>query len=100
MYDKKQLLGAAGSTTSGTNTVIDGGLYVLDYVCSSWGTGALQLQALGPDNATFINVGTSVTANGSQGPIALGFPTTVKATITGTPSANVFASLTRYQGPI
>jgi hypothetical protein len=100
MYDKKQLLGVAGSTTSGSNTVIDGGLYVFDYVCATWNTGVLQLQAMGPDNATFINVGTSVTANGSQGPIALGFPTTVKATITGTPSANVFASLTRYQGPI
>lgn len=99
MQDKKPLLGATGSTSTGSTIApVDGGLYVLSYVCSNWNSASGQLQFLASDNATWVNVGTAATANGSQGPIAIGAAASVRFTITGTPSAAVFAQLDRYQG--
>ncbi len=42
---------------------LDGGLYELAAV-ATWGGGNVQLQQLGPDGSTWLNVGTDLTANG------------------------------------
>lgn len=100
MMDKVQLLGAAGAaaTLTSPNKTIDGGLYVWDYVCSNWNGATIALQVQGPDLATFFQIGNPAGANGSQGPFSMGEPSIAKVVVTGTPSANIYASLTRYHG--
>ena len=98
MQDNVYPLGSAGGTATGNPTLVDGGLYNMDYVSSNWGTGVWQLQALLPDNATYANVGATFSANGVQGPIAVGQAMRVRAQLaSGSPSAAVIVRLSRYQ---
>jgi hypothetical protein len=50
------------SATTGSFTLM-GGKYGLD-VSATWNSGNMQLQTLATDGATWVNVGSSVTANG------------------------------------
>jgi hypothetical protein len=100
MQDLVYPLTSLGSTATGSATGVEGGLYNMDYVSSNWGTGVWQLQALLPDNATYVNVGNPFSANGVQGPIAISQAMRVRAQLaSGTPSAAVIVRLGRYQDP-
>ena len=55
------------SNISSTTAVFSliGGKYGLD-ISATWSSGAAQLETLSIDGSTFVNVGSSVTANGVQ----------------------------------
>jgi hypothetical protein len=71
-----------------------------DYVWSVQGTfggASVQLQSLGPDGATYQNIGAAKTApdtNGGTG-VGLGSNATVRATVTGGTPSGIYASLSR-----
>lgn len=63
---------------AGTKAIADaqgqslrGGVYQLAAHSAAWGGGNAQLQQLGPDGATYLNVGSQITADGVQGPLYL-----------------------------
>lgn len=100
MQDLLFPLTSAGGTATGSAFSVEGGLYNMDYVSSNWGTGVWQLQVLLPDATTYANVGTTFSANGIQGPFAIGQAARMRAQLaSGTPSAAVIIRLSRYQDP-
>lgn len=70
-----------------------GGVYALDVIGTGFGT--VTLQRKGPDDSTFINAATAISANGTSGAISLppGLYRLTIATTTG-----VYATLTRIPG--
>ena len=85
-------------TTSGSAVTVDGGRYIVDAVCATWNGATAQLQYLSADNATYVNVnGASFVANGAA-EIMVGAGALMKMTISGTPSAGVYAALKRVPG--
>jgi hypothetical protein len=74
---------AAGATTPVSGIV--GASYVLACVSASWAGVSVQLQALGPDGTTYLNVGTALSANGTLG-VVIGANATARLNVTGTPS--------------
>jgi hypothetical protein len=74
---------AAGSTTPVTGVI--GGSYIFACTASNWNSATAQLQALGPDGTTWLNVGTAMSANGTQG-VVIGANASVRVTVTGTPT--------------
>lgn len=75
------------ASATGDYQSIDGGTYIWDAV-GTFGGATLQLQTLGPDGATDLDVdGATLTANGSfESPIAIGDGTQVRVEVTGSPS--------------
>lgn len=53
-----------GSNLAATSSVftVNGGKFSLD-ISGTWGSGNAQVELLGPDGSTWLNVGSSVTAN-------------------------------------
>jgi len=71
-----------------------------DYVFSVQGTfggASVQLQALGPDGATYMNIGAAKTAPDTTGGtgVGIGSNATVRATITGGTPSGLYATLSR-----
>jgi hypothetical protein len=98
MMDRINLLGIAGSQTDGSALLVDGGLYVWENVCATWNSATVTLEALAADGSTYYSVAGPIGANGATGPVAVGGPTRLRANITGSPSAVIYSTLTRYQG--
>lgn len=70
---------------------INGGSYEW-CTTGTFGGASLQLQALGPDGTTYINVGSAVTSAGCTG-VVLGRNAQVKVTVTGGTPSGLFSSL-------
>lgn len=71
-----------------------------DYVWSVQGTfngASVQLQSLGPDGTTYMNIGAAKTAADTTGGtgVGLGSNATVRAVITGGPPTGIYATLSR-----
>lgn len=82
---------ASGNVASPAATVF-GGDYILDQVCSAYGS--LQLQRLGPDGATWITSLTKTAADGAAPTgITIGGKAQVRVVLSGT--AGCAATLTR-----
>lgn len=85
----------SNATTSGSAVTVDGGKYTVDAVCATWNGASVQLQYLSADQSTYVNVsGATLNANGSF-EVNVGAGTLMKMTITGTPSAGVYAAMKR-----
>lgn len=79
---------ATGAAVEG----VRGGSYIAAVAGTFGGTSA-QLQALGPDGATWINVGTAMTSAAQQG-VVVGQNATVRMKLTGGSPTGMFTSLT------
>ena len=70
MSDYNQILKLASNSgpSAGTTPVVTGigGKFMLQAISGGWGGGNAQLQEMGPDGSTWLNVGTAMTANGVQ----------------------------------
>lgn len=73
-----------------------GGDYIWSVV-GTFGGASVQLQALGPDGATYQNIGAAKTAPDTTGGTGVGLGTnaTVKAVVTGGTPTGLFATLSR-----
>lgn len=58
----------------------------------TFGGASLQLQALGPDGSTYMNVGSAITSAGCTG-VVIGQKATVKVTVTGGSPSALYSSL-------
>jgi hypothetical protein len=60
--------GRSWSNISATTAsfTLNGGEYGITAACASWGGGTVQLEVLGPDQATWIAAATALSANGFQ----------------------------------
>ena len=77
-------INAAGRTA--TITSAPKGNYILSCVASSWGGATAQLQALGPDGATWLSGGVSaLSANGTTA-VTVGVGASLSILVTGTPT--------------
>lgn len=54
------------ATGASSTFVLEGGRYLMNGVSASWGGGNVELQMLGADGATYVKVGSDITANSSQ----------------------------------
>lgn len=84
--------GASSSIALVTNSValssvsgVSGNSYIFACSATSWAGGSAKLQALGPDSTTWMDVGTALTANGTQG-VVIGSNATIRVVITGSPT--------------
>lgn len=96
-----QLLGAGGSTSTGSAMSWPGGAGTFGATCAGWNGAnlSLQFQPPGGDGTTWVAVGvdTSISANGG-GNFNLP-PCQIRAAISGAvPSSNVFASAAKGAG--
>ena len=82
-YGLASNINAPGTTSPVTGVL--GASYVFGCVATTWNSATAQLQALGPDGATYINVGTAISANGTLG-VVIGAGATVRVTVSGTPT--------------
>lgn len=85
----------ANNTPAAAQTAYGG-----DYVWSVQGTfngASVQLQSLGPDGTTYMNIGPAKTAPDTTGGtgVGLGSNATVRAVITGGPPTGIYATLSR-----
>ena len=73
-----------------------GGTYVLAAMAGNWNGASMQVQTLGPDGVTFMDLGAPKTANDSTGGtgLVLGSNTAVRVNVTGNPTG-LFATLSR-----
>jgi len=81
----------SNASASGSAATVDGGRYIWSSVGTFSGA-TLSLQALLPDASTYLTVATHTAANATE--IAVGGPTTMKVTVTGSPSG-IYSQLKR-----
>lgn len=80
------MLATANVATAGAT--VYGGAYILNQVCSTYGT--VTFQAIGPDNATYQTVATYTAAPAGGGvAVSLGSYQAVRVTLSGTAGCNV-----------
>jgi hypothetical protein len=89
-------VGAAGvafTATSAAFTLRLGGLYQVSWACVTWNSATSTLEQLGPDGTTYLTVSTAQSANGGQSLYLA--PGIYKFLVTGTPTTDISAVLTR-----
>lgn len=82
-YTLASNVGGAGSTTPVTG--IPRGNYTYACTANNWNAATAQLQMLGPDGTTYLNIGTAISANGTLA-VVLGANSSARVTVTGTPT--------------
>ena len=90
---KQEAFTLISNNTPAAAQAVYGGDYIFSVV-GTFGGASVQLQALGPDGTTYINIGTPVTASGTSG-VRIGSYGVMRATVTGGTPSGISASLSR-----
>ena len=79
----------SGQNAAGTTTPVNvekNPYYIFSCVATSWGGASAQIQALGPDGATWLTGGVSALTSNGVVTLSLGTGSLVEVVVTGTPT--------------